>query len=940
MNSTTTPLSADQEVVRSWLTHLYAGCPGFISICSDKDGWVGRRFATDENGIEAAVQYALELDRRRAKGVYAQSTTLSALPSKRERGGEDLAHGLTHLWADGDYGTFGHSPGPDDLPAPPDADSVAKVVHGSGLPTPSGWVHSGGGYNPVWMLNENHLIDDSTRARIKEITTGLQAVLAAEAYRHGWSWDIGVGNLDRLMKIPGTVNRKKGLDRPTAIGPGTGAQFALDEIAARVTELLPAARQALEQATAEQQQRRAQRTGAPDPPPKRSRPPGLHTGDGPLDVLADMLTFRDLLEPEGWTYVGQSGGREKWLRPTAGGEGPSSAYSLVCDDHVAVNWSERSDLPVGALPAGQKLTVGTLWAHLHYSGNTSEAARDIKRAAAGRAARGPAGHLPGPVLAEVKRRCLADEERRDEAPQEDMWATFNADEGAQSADWTTGVHPGDSVGWDEPMPLAPPAPLPLDAARLRGIGVMAEAVANSLQVPVDLPALLGLSAASTAIGGRRAVSPKPDWTEPVTLYTMPVAAPGEMKSPALSLMGKPIYAEEKRRREADKVAVVKDRRNRKMVESAVAEAENRVIKARDSASRANAKLNLDAVYSELEELGDPLVHTQLVADDTTPEAAVDLIAEQGERLAILSTEGSFLGNVGGRYSKNANPEIVLKAWSHETHSVNRKSGPPVLLERPNLSLGLAVQPGFLTGMGETGDVFEARGLMARFIFAMPTSRVGDRSYDSDPIPPEVSAAYNSAVVRLMQAVHDDPEYRVMSLDAAAQELFRSFWEALEPRHRAHGDLATVEGWAKKLPGQVLRIAAVLALYEEPTTLIVKGEVMGDAISLVPYLIQHARLVADLMSEERQSKLGPARAVLDWIRRADQRGRFAAKDVEKAVRGQKWCTAMEDVDAALGVLEDAGWVRRIEPPPRPEGARGRPPKARFVAHPDTFTAERR
>lgn len=178
----------------------------------------------------------------------------------------------------------------------------------------------------------------------------------------------------------------------------------------------------------------------------------------------------------------------------------------------------------------------------------------------------------------------------------------------------------------------------------------------------------------------------------------------------------------------------------------------------------------------------------------------------------------------------------------------------------------------------------------------------------------------------------------MSLDQKAQDLFRAFWEALEPRHKAHGDLAAVEGWAKKLPGQVLRIAAVLALYEEPTTLIVSGEVMDDAIALVPYLIQHARLVADLMSEERQSKLGPARAVLDWLRRVDQRGRFAAKDVEKAVRGQKWCTAMEDVDAALGALEHAGWVRRIEPPVREEGARGRPPKARFVAHPETFKAK--
>ncbi|MDX3235683.1 YfjI family protein [Streptomyces sp. ME03-5709C] len=510
----------------------------------------------------------------------------------------------------------------------------------------------------------------------------------------------------------------------------------------------------------------------------------------------------------------------------------------------------------------------------------------------------------------------------------------------EAPDWSSGIHPEDAAGWDEPVPLAPPAPLTLDADKLRGIGTMAQAVSNSLQVPVDLPAWLGMAVVSTAIGGRRGVSPKPDWVEPVTLYTMPVAAPGEMKSPALGAMAKPLFDEQKARRDADKMAVIRDQQDRRIAESVVSDAESKVIKAKDTEARKKARNELDAARDELDMLGDPKVYTQLIADDTTPEAATDLIAEQGERLAVLSTESSFLGNVGGRYSKNANPEIVLKAWSHEPHAVNRKSGRAVMLERPNLSLGLAVQPGFLTGMGETGDVFEARGLMARFIFAMPTSRVGDRVYDTDPIPGEIRSAYNAGVLRMMEVIWDDPEYRVMELDRKAKESFRSFWEALEPRHKAHGDLAAVEGWAKKLPGQVLRIAAVLALYEAPDTLTVSGEVMDDAISLVPYMICHARLVADLMSEERQSKLGPARAVLDWIRRADQRGRFAAGDVEKAVRGQKWCTEMADVDGALDLLERSGWVRRIDPPQRTEGAKGRPPKARFVAHPETFKGDPR
>ncbi|MBM7090237.1 hypothetical protein JTP67_17195 [Streptomyces sp. S12] len=469
MNHEQQPITADLQVVQGWLAHLYSGCPGFLSICSDKDGWAGRRFTTDEAGIAAAAKYAVALDKRRAKGVYAQTTTLREKPHEG-RGGEDLVYGLTHLWADGDYGTIGHKPGPDDLPAPPDAAAVEKVVAASGLPAPSGWVHTGGGFNPVWLLTENHLIgSDEERQRTKAVTTGLQQVLAAQAYRHGWSWDAEVGNLDRLMKVPGTVNRKEGLARLAAIGPGTGEAFDLEELAATVLRLAPPARELLRQAAQEKQERKAQRTGTVVPPPRRERPPGLRSGDGPLDVLADMLEFRDVLEPEGWTYVGQNGGRQKWLRPTAGGDAPSSAYSLLCDDHVAVNWSERSDLPVGQLPAGQKLTVGTLYAHLHYGGNTSEAARDIMRAAADRPSQGPAGRLPAPVLAEVKRRCLKDSERPQEAPADDPW------DGPQD-------EPPDHTG---EQPEAPPTQLPLEFWSSRESLAGIRRLAHSKLLPAD-----------------------------------------------------------------------------------------------------------------------------------------------------------------------------------------------------------------------------------------------------------------------------------------------------------------------------------------------------------------------------------------------------------------------------------------------------------------------
>lgn len=405
-------MSADSSTIGTWLAHVYAGRPGFISVCSDADGWTGRRFTTDEEGIAAAAAYAVKLDGQRPMGIYTQVTTLRERPA-RGRGGEDLAHALSHLWADGDFGTVGHKPGLDDLPAPPDADAVVKVVAESGLPEPTGWTCSGGGYNPVWMLADTHTIqDEADRVRIKRLTSAWQTILAAQAHRHGWSWDSEVGNLDRLMRLPGTVNRKEGFDRETYIGPGGGPRYTLDELIQAADQLADEARQVMDQAARQKQARKAARLGNPAAPPRTSRAPRPASGDGPFDVLADMLDFADLLQPAGFTYLGvHSDGRHKWLRPAAGGDRPSSAYSLLCDDHVAVNFSDRADLPVGAQPGGQKLTVPTLYAWLNYGGNASEAAADIMRAAGGRPA-GPAAQLPAAVLAEVNRRCLDDDGAR------------------------------------------------------------------------------------------------------------------------------------------------------------------------------------------------------------------------------------------------------------------------------------------------------------------------------------------------------------------------------------------------------------------------------------------------------------------------------------------------------------------------------------------------
>ncbi|MFF7200488.1 YfjI family protein [Streptomyces sp. NPDC008141] len=942
MNTTPAPLTADIDVMQTWITHLYAGAPGLISVCSDADKWAGRRFATDDDGIAAAAAYAMQLDQRKPQGIYVQVTTLREDPPSG-RGGEDLAHTLTHLWADGDYGTVGHKPGPDDLPAPPDIESVAKVVAESSLPAPSGWSYSGGGANPVWMLAAMHTIRDADdRARIKQLSMGLQTILAAQAHRCGWSWDTEVGNLDRLMKLPGSINRKEGLERPTAIGPGNGLLYELDELADVIAQLEPAAQNVLAQAAKEKQERRRLRLGIALPPPRtaRVRPRLASTGDGPLDVLAELLQFRDILEPAGFTYEGtHTDGREKWLRPAADGDRASSAYSLVCDDHVAVNWSERADLPVGAQTAGSKLTIGTLYAHLNYGGDVSGAARDIMRAAAGRTTHGPAGQLPQQVLAEVKRRCLP--------------ASTTIPTDGQGIDWGDLAEPaaGHSVNsvrhsqggeeWEEPLSIDRPKLKPFPTHLLgTNLAKVVDAVTDQVQVAPDIPAMIALATIATAVGGRARVRIRDGWSEASSVWTATVAGAGERKSAAEGPFSETLRDVE-RQLQAKAIPEIEDAEQEvKIAQARLEDAEKAAIKAKPD-NRALMMDQAKLAKRELAELGPVPAPPRLLFGDITPAAMAQKAAAQGGRMAVIHSEGTLIKQMGGLYNSGASDTgFALDAYDGKAMPVDRIGRDTIQMDSAHLSIGLLVQPIILEQLGrKKDDEMLHNGFVQRFLYAFPTSRLGYQDpRGSKAIPEAVLADLHDRLSALVNGLWKSPLARAVTFTEQASEDMYVFQEEQQARLRRGGDLHQIASWASKLPGKLARIAALITLYEDPAATQVTAERLAQALALAPYFIAHARLCLDLMGANKDAKLTPARDVLDWLRRRkDDKARepFTVRDAQRGVDGNAWGpdgVTSETVADAIAVLVDRGWVAPLPAPERPEGQRGRLPSPRFAPHP--------
>lgn len=82
--------------------------------------------------------------------------------------------------------------------------------------------------------------------------------------------------------------------------------------------------------------------------------------------------------------------------------------------------------------------------------------------------------------------------------------------------------------------------------------------------------------------------------------------------------------------------------------------------------------------------------------------------------------------VHGRHSGGAaNLEVFLKGHAGDLLRVDRKGRPAEHVEHPALTLGLAVQPDVLRDIARMPG-FRGRGLLARILYALPTSTVGRR----------------------------------------------------------------------------------------------------------------------------------------------------------------------------------------------------------------------
>ena len=348
----------------------------------------------------------------------------------------------------------------------------------------------------------------------------------------------------------------------------------------------------------------------------------------------------------------------------------------------------------------------------------------------------------------------------------------------------------------------------------------------------------------------------------------------------------------------------------------------------------------DAALAEAQalrkQLPDIPIVPRILVDDVSPEKLASLLADQGGRLALMSAEGGVFDMMAGRYSNGApNLDVYLKAHAGDTIRVDRVGRPPEHVNSPALTIGLTIQPDVLRGLARKPG-FRGRGLLARFSFCLPPSGIGHRKIITEPVHPGEIATYQRIILDLfryfdrrsrntgLESTTDNcrtpPAPVILTLAADAAGLFRVFRTEIEHELAAGGRFAFLGDWAGKLCGTVARIAGILHMIKQaheqsqgqPWDTEISADTMRAALTIGDYLADHALVAFEFMGGDPIHEA--ATHALAWIDR-NEKTQFSLRDAHQALKGRYRDVA--DIENALSVLEEHGYVRKISETTHPQ-----------------------
>lgn len=475
--------------------------------------------------------------------------------------------------------------------------------------------------------------------------------------------------------------------------------------------------------------------------------------------------------------------------------------------------------------------------------------------------------------------------------------------------------------WPDPAPLGDELPLvpPFDFEFLpSSFRFLIEDISERMQAPPDYAAAAAVVALAGCANRRAVIVPKCvdfSWRVVPNLWGAIVAPPGMMKSPILRAVTSPLmHIEEKWREE---------------FESACGdfEIEREKTELRWQAWREECKRSFKRGDHEPAQPDRTLVaptQRRLVLTDSTFERLHEILKENPTGVLVIRDELTGWLAALDREGRNEERGFFLEAWNGDSpFTVDRIGRGSIYVPACCISLFGNIQPARLRSYlsdaiagGPTDD-----GLFQRFqVLVWPDPPSKWHLVDRPPSARAIEMA-ERVFCALAELPADDPIRMRFAPDA--QELFFAWFGDLEQRIRGDSGLAPFfVAHLAKYRSLMPTLAGLFELADRAAggeglskEIAISLEHTKQAAALCDYFEAHIRRVyACVISPETRS----ARELARHIKCGDLPSPFATRTAY--LKGWTSLDSPERVRGALGLLEEAGWVRQGELPRSPGGGR--------------------
>jgi uncharacterized protein DUF3987 len=255
---------------------------------------------------------------------------------------------------------------------------------------------------------------------------------------------------------------------------------------------------------------------------------------------------------------------------------------------------------------------------------------------------------------------------------------------------------GTNLGFEELPPAPDDRKFPLHCLP-EVVRKMAESVATSANVPIELTVLAVLAVLSTVIGKFLRVESGPDRRTSANLYILGFALSGTGKSEAIRLVfGAVNEIQQVLIRNWKTITLIELRAKLKRLEAEIKKIEKELQKSSDAEKADCLEQKLGEKLGEQQKIQDKIQSPpKIYTEDCTAERMASLLQLNQEQLTLLSDDASkAIQNLLGRYNKLKMVEdaMLVKGYSLNPFVVDRQTRDPVDLQEPCINLFWLTQP--------------------------------------------------------------------------------------------------------------------------------------------------------------------------------------------------------------------------------------------------------